>query len=178
MNRSVEASSVKAIRRVHLIKLLFIFWQYYRTKILHNGQASKFHTTSQGVFVRSPRMNLQGCTVPQPPARATVWGKKLLSLVVSVLSGGFRRCFSHSLFAFLRTSCVNSTLPCLCRCAANLTLSLLPFFLSLSVLLCACRSVCLFTLTLSSLLSQHCSSWLPESQTPWLISHSSPLSPT
>lgn len=47
----------------------------------------------------------------------------------------------------------------------------LTLFLSSSV--CLCRSVCLYPLTLSSLPSQHCSSWLPESQPPLSIPHSS-----
>ena len=56
----------------------------------------------------------------------------------------------------------------------HLSLSLsLSLSSSPSSYVCLCRSVCLYTLTLSSLPSQHCSSWLPESQPPLSIPHSS-----
>lgn len=48
---------------------------------------------------------------------------------------------------------------------------------SLSSYVCLCPSVCLYTLTLSSLPSQHCSSCLPESQPLLSIPHSSHYHP-
>lgn len=70
--------------------------------------------------------------------------------------------FSHSLR--LTLPFMNPALP------QRLSLSL---SFSPSSYVCLCRSVCLYTLTLSSLPSQHCSSWLPESQPPLSIPHSS-----
>lgn len=86
--------------------------------------------------------------------------------------------FSHSLFLTpLFAPCMNPALPLLRICSATslpLSLSLSP---SPSSYVCLCPSVCLYTLTPSSLPSQHCSSWLPESQPPLSIPRSSHYHP-
>lgn len=65
---------------------------------------------------------------------------------------------------------MNPALPRLCICSA-----ISPSLSFSAVRLCP--SVCLYTLTLSSLPSQHCSSWLPESQPPLSIPLSSRYHP-
>lgn len=128
---------------------------------------------------------LSTCAVPHRLNWATVWEEKLLSSVLSpgeAIAAVESSCQLASVNFYLSTPLPFSSFFFRSQYEPSFTSSAhLSGYLSLSPssspFSCVCRSVCLYTLTLSSLPSQHCSSWLPGSQPPLSIPHSSHSSP-